>query len=227
MEVALHNKSSIYWGLYQTVRIRQLVWHVCGAGKSGKAGGNILISFRTSVPLAVVLVPHSEAAVCSEEWCRTEARRMAYVCGRVGFLTTYLKRKLRLMISSFFLYACLCVLLTAFKPVSTISWSSVWWPCHWRWPRLFNPLSSTIPKCPDVQTSEVYEKFPAVNVGPLHFVCWQIFKWWTTFTKAIFMINKNYDREGRLEIQLHVLFYGDRAAAFREGKSGPKITVKC
>lgn len=147
MEVALHNKSSIYWGLYQTVRIRQLVWHVCGAGKSGKAGGNILISFRTSVPLAVVLVPHSEAAVCSEEWCRTEARRMAYVCGRVGFLTTYLKRKLRLMISSFFLYARPCVPLTALKPVSTISWSSVWWSCHWRWPRHFNPLSSTIPKC--------------------------------------------------------------------------------
>jgi hypothetical protein len=36
------------------------------------------------------------------------------------------------------------------------------------------------------------------------------------------MRNKNYNREGRFEIQLHVLLYGDSAwpAAFREVKSG-------
>jgi len=63
MEVASHNKSSIYWGLYQTVRIRQLVWHVCGAGKSGKAGGNSLISFRT--------FSASCSCICSPRWCRS------------------------------------------------------------------------------------------------------------------------------------------------------------
>jgi hypothetical protein len=60
----------------------------------------------------------------------------------------------------------------------------------------------------DVQTSEVDAKLELVTVGPWNSVRLQILKWSQTFSKAIFVKNKRYERGGRLKVKTF-RFYGD------------------
>jgi hypothetical protein len=39
-----------------------------------------------------------------------------------------------------------------------------------------------------------------------NFICWAIFKGWTTFCNTIFIKMPKYEREGRLKITFHILF---------------------
>jgi hypothetical protein len=39
-----------------------------------------------------------------------------------------------------------CVPLITFEPIGRFVWNSVGRSCHWSWPRLYNPVPSTIPK---------------------------------------------------------------------------------
>jgi hypothetical protein len=45
----------------------------------------------------------------------------------------------------------------------------------------------------EIQMSEVDAKTAPVNVGPSNFVCWQSFKYWTTFNNTTFAKNQKYE----------------------------------
>jgi hypothetical protein len=103
--------------------------------------------------------------------------------------------------------------LVSFEPSNRFLWHSVLRSCHWSWPRCsafqsrgFNHFHMT-----DVQTFDVDVKLAAVNVGSWNVVCWYIFKGRQTFNKTIFVINQKYERGGRLNVVIYILFYGDNS----------------
>jgi hypothetical protein len=63
------------------------------------------------------------------------------------------------------------------------------------------------------------KKLAPVNVRPWNFICWQIFKSWTTFKKTIFMRNK---KTWKCRLVKAKMFYGDNSwtVALRQMKCG-------
>jgi hypothetical protein len=59
-----------------------------------------------------------------------------------------------------------------------------------------------------IQTTEVDARLAKVNVEPYNFVCWQIFRGWTTFKKTTFVRIQKYEHGGQQKFKIQIMFYG-------------------